>query len=1056
MKGIIPWFAKNGVAANLLMFGILLAGIRALYVGEIPVEFFPEIEENVVTVSMSYRGATPSEVEQQVVVRIEEAIYDLEGIENLRSEASEGNGSVMVEVAKGYSAREMADDIKARVDAISTFPGESENLQVRTPQGNSTAVSVLVAGDLVEGELRHLAESVRDEMAGLPGISQVEISGVRRYEIGVEVSENTLQEYGLTLGAIAQAIERSSVDLPAGSIKTSGGEVLLRTKGQAYGKDDFEDIVLLTRPDGSRLTIGDIGTVIDGFEENPFIARFNGIPAAVVNVFYTSDQNLLAIADTAKKYVNDKAKNMPPGSEITLWSDRSSSVRERLNTLKSSAISGGILVFIVLTLFLRFQLALWVCVGIPVAFMGAIALMPYIGVTINIITLFAFILVLGIVVDDAIVTGENIYTHLRNGEEGLEAVITGTQEVSTPVTFGVLTTIAAFIPLLIIEGRWGEIFYGIPAIVIPVLIFSLIESKLILPSHLKHMKTGRDPAKLSFFPRMQHGIARSLERFVEKAYEPFLEVALRQRYLVFALFTACVILVVGLISSNRIRRVPFPTVNSDTATVNLEMPIGTPFEVTEPHLDRILAEAEKLREKYNVPGDPRVIEYILSTKGGSGLSRGRAGGGSPNRGEVAIRLVDEEYRDNKIGVNQLVAEWRKNIGPIPGAEELSFRFARGGGGDAIEVEIKGLDFEVIGKAVAELKEHLATYEGVVDIRDDTQHGKEEIQLALKPTAEQLGLTTEMLASQTRHAFFGQEAQRVLRSREDIRVMVRYPLEERQSIENLENMRIRAPDGSEVPLSEVADIMIGRAYSSIVREDRKRTISVFADIDKDIADVPAIQQSLARFVDDLIVKYPGIIYQFGGEIEEQQKTNHSLYLGVLFTIFAIYALLAIPFASYIQPLIVMSVIPFGLIGAVLGHLVMGLPLSQMSMFGMLALSGVIVNDSLVLVDYVNRKRADGILIHDSVRTAGAARFRAIILTSLTTFFGLVTLIFERSAQAQFLVPMAVSLGFGILFATAVTLILIPVNYLILEDIRNALSRYWKWQTTGWKQPARAPQ
>ncbi len=1049
MHSLIAWFARNSVAANLLMCFIFFAGWAALKGGKIPVEFFPEWEERWVSVSMTYRGATPAEVEEQVIIRIEEAIYDLEGIEKMRSVASEGRARIEIEVLEGFDPRDTADDIKSRVDAISTFPVEAENLLVRTPQDNSTAVSVILSGDLTERELRGLAETIRDEMAVLPGISQVEISGVRGFEIAIEVSEKTLQAYDLTLDDIANAVDRGSVDLPAGAIKTSAGEILLRTKGQAYVAEDFERIVVRTRPDGSRITVGDIATVIDGFEEDPFIARFNGAPAATVNVFYSSDQNLLDIAKIAKDYVEGRVESLPPGANMTLWRDRSVTVENRLNTLLESAMFGGCLVFLLLTLFLRFQLALWVCIGIPIAFMGGVALMPYLGVTINIISLFAFILVLGIVVDDAIVTGENIYTHLRKGGGGEQAVIKGAQEVAIPVTFGVFTTIVAFIPILFMPGRRGEIFFGIPAIVIPVLLFSLVESKFILPAHLKHLKTGRDPTKLWFLARLQHNVAVGLERFIQKIYAPFLERCIRNRYLVVSVFGAIFLVLVGLAASNRLKFVSFPRVGSETATARLQMPIGTPFEITEPQLDHIRDEAAKLQKRYTDPATGEsVIKYIVVTKGGRGLSRGESTGGSPHLGEVALRLVPRENRSIAVETDEIVKEWRRGIGIIPGAEELAFHAHIGRGGEAIEVEIKHTDFDVIGRAVAAVEERLATYEGVFDIRDDSENGKEEIQLKLKPAAEQLGLTMADLGNQTRHAFFGQEAQRVLRDRDDIRVMVRYPLEERRSIENLETMRIRTPTGDEVPLTDVAEITIGRSYSNIVRENRKRTISVYADMDKDRANVLAIQEDIYAFMEQLATDYPGLIYEFDGEIEEGREAGASLKTGIWFTVLAIFTLLAIPFGSYLQPFIIMSVIPFGLIGAVLGHLGMGLTLSFMSLFGMLALSGVIVNDSLVLVDYINRRRREGIELEEAVRRAGSARFRAIILTSLTTFFGLVPLIFERSTQAQFLIPMAVSLGFGILFATFVTLLLVPINYLILEDIKRPLAKYWKWQTTGW--------
>ena len=1048
MKGMIVWFARNGVAANLLMALILLLGVHAL-MNKIPTEVFPDFQLDMVTVAVPYRGATPGEVEEAVVIRIEESIQDLQGIKRMTSTAAEGAGSVLVEVESGYDAREILDDIKNRVDAINTFPDETLKPIISLAQRRNEVITVVLAGDMGEHDLRLLGEQLRDEIANLPEVTQVRLQGVRPYEISVEVSEQALQQYGLTLSAVARSIGNSSIDLPAGAIKTEGGEILLRTKGQAYVQRDFEEIVLFTRADGTRLTLKDIAVVNDGFEETPLFTRFNGKPCVLIAVSRVGDQNAIELSAAVKDYLVQRRSSLPVGVELSYWGDWAKIVKARLKTLTDNALMGGVLVFFVLTLFLRFSVAVWVCVGIPVSFMGAIALMPHLGVTINIFSLFAFILVLGIVVDDAIVTGENIFTHLRRGENPGDASVTGTLEVAVPVTFGVLTTVVAFLPLTMIEGFRGKIWMQIPLVIIPVLLFSLVESKLILPSHLRHLKVGRtDRSKLNFLARNQRRVADGLERFVITVYEPLLAWASSRRYLTLSMFVGVIVLLFSLVAGGRIMFVYFPRVEDPIARARLVMPEGTPIENTSAHVARMADTADALRAKYVDPKlGKSVVENILSFTGsqqGFGPS-GRGGqGGKSNLGEVAVELIGPEERFLEVSTVEVVNEWRRMIGPIAGVQELTFRAEIGRGGDPIDIQLTGPNFDVLETVAEEVKERLAQYPGLFDIADSFQDSKQEIRLKIKPQAELLGLTMTDLARQTREAFFGVEAQRIPRGREDVRVMVRYPESERKSIANLEKMRIRTSTGTEVPFSAVADVSMGQSFTVIRRIDRNRTINVTADADKESVDLNAVKADIATVLPEILANYPGVNFTFEGEAREQAETFGSLFFGTLFLLFAIYALLAIPFRSYVQPLIVMSVIPFGLGGAIAGHLIMGMNLSVMSVFGMLALSGVVVNDSLVLVDYVNRRRSEGMPLLDAVRMAGGARFRAIVLTSLTTFAGLLPLLFEKSTQAQFLIPMAVSLGFGILFATAITLFLVPINYLLLEDWKALVTRYWRWQ------------
>ena len=1032
MKGMIAWFARNDVAANLLMVTVLALGAWAL-MAKIPLEVFPAFELRSVVVRVPFPGATPAEVEEGVTVKIEEAIQDLDGIKRLRSTASESVGTVVVEVDTRHDPRELMNDVKARVDAIATFPADSERPVVYVPEIRRDVITVIISGDLPEYELRLVAERVRDELVDLPDITQVELDGVRPYEISIEISERTLRQYDLTLEQVASAVRRTSLDLAAGSVRTSGGEVLIRTQGQARVGSEFEDIVVRGES-GARLTIKDLGTVRDGFAEDPLEFRYNGRPAAFIDVYRVGEQSALDVARVVREYIATPPGWLPPGVELDYWRDQSRVVNARLNTLLKSALQGGLLILVLLTLFLRPAVAFWVVVGIPVAFMGGIALMPLLGVTINLISLFAFILVLGIVVDDAIVTGENIFSRMQKGEDPLEASIKGTQEIAVPVTFGILTTVVAFSPLLMIEGVRGQLFAQIPLIVIPVLLFSLVESKLILPAHLKHVRV-RGRSSDGPLSRLQARIQRGLERGTQAVYGPLLRVSLRHRYLAGTMFIAVAIILFSIAIGGHLRFVFFPRIQAETASATVTMPPGTPFEATAAAIRRINAEAENLRENYRDPETGEsVIKGILASVGSTG------GGGAPRTdiGRVVFEIVPPEERRLDVTSADLVRDWRQAIGPIPGAKEVSFRAEFGGGGSPLDVQIAGPDFAALRSLASQVRERLETYPGVFDVTDSFEEGKQEIKLSMRPEAELLGITLEDLARQVRHAFFGFEAQRVQRNREEVRVYVRYPEAERRSLDNLDTMRIRTPAGDEVPFSEVASADHGRGFAQIRRVDRNRTINVTADVNKETADIEAIKRDINEFLSAAAPGYAGVSFSLEGEAREQRESFGSLGYGLMFVLFMIYALLAIPFRSYLQPLIVMSVIPFGAAGAMLGHMIMGMSLTIFSLMGMLALTGVVVNDSLVLVDYINRRRAEGMALIEAVSTAGLARLRPVLLTSLTTFAGLTPLIFEKSTQAQFLIPMAVSLGFGILFATFITLLLVPLNYLVLEDLR-ALAR-----------------
>ncbi len=1026
---MIAWFTRNHVAANLLLVTIVMAGLFSLS-NRIPLEVFPSFESEIVNISVSLRGSTPEDVERGITIRIEEAIQDLEGIERITSRSSEGSGSVSVEVEDGYDPREMLADIKSRVDAINTFPVDAEKPITALAQRKRDVITVTVGSDYGEKEVKEFAEQVRDEMLRLPGVTQLELDGVRDYEIAIELSQDKLRQYDLSIAEVSRAVGSSSVDISAGNLKSSGGDILLRSKGQAYHKDEFDNIVIKTNPDGSILRLADIATVTDGFEEYPIRTRFNGKQAAFIEVYRIGQQSAIEVADKIKDYIEQRQDTLPRGYTLSYWDDDSMIVKNRLATLTSSAIQGSILVLLLLTMFLRPAIAFWVFIGVPVSFMGALILMPVFGVTLNIMSLFGFILVLGIVVDDAIVTGENVYRHMKLNDSAEAAAIKGTQEVATPVTFGILTTVAAFLPLAFIDGARGALFAQLPVVIIPVLLFSLIESKFVLPAHLKYIKLRGDK-KPSKFQKFQQGFADGFETAIIKYYQPVLQKALRNKGATISMFVGAFILVLAMLMSGWTKFVFFPRIPSETVRMNLTMPTGTPFEVTDKFVQKISNAAYQLQQEYIEEDGTSVIINVLSFTGGRG--------GSTHVGQVRFEILPPESRQSQVTSQQLLREWRQAIGTIPGAESITFRAEIGRASDPVDIQLSGNDMEVLKQISEKVKERLATYPEIFDIADSLSDGKQELQIELNDQGKALGLTRNDLTNQVRQAYFGSQVQRVQRGRDDVRVMVRLPIEERSAISILEHVLIDTPTGGQVPLSHVATLIPGKSPSAINRIDRYRILSITADVEKEKANMTVINADIADYLADIVTQYPGVTYKMEGEAREQRESFGSLGWGLVFVFFAIYCLLAIPFKSYWQPIVVMSVIPFGVLGAVLGHWIMATNLTILSLLGMLALIGVVVNDSLVLVDYINKKRNEGMALFEAVSTAGASRFRPVMLTSLTTFIGLMPLLFEKSTQAQFLIPMAISLGFGILFATFITLILVPVNYMLLERVSELLGK-----------------
>ena len=1049
MHGIIAWFARNGVAANLLMVAILGGGIWA-GTQKIVLQDLPDFPLRFISVSVVYPGATPGEIEQAVLTRLEESLYDIEGVKEMQATASSSNGSVTLEIEEGYNLSEKLDEVTNRVSTIRTFPPEAERPQINLMTRQERVITIVISGDLSEKDAKKLGEQIRDEVSNLPGISLTALKAVRPYEIAIEISESALQQYGLSFDQITRAIRTSSVDLSAGSVKTETGRILLRTNQQAYNYEDYASITVLTRSDGTKLKLGDIADVRDGFDETPIVARFNGNRAIAIDVFRTDLQNIVEIGETVMTYIDARQKQLPDGIYLAYWDDRTEMIRVRLSTLMDSAIIGFFMVAIILSLFLRPTLAFWVAWGIPIAFAGTFLVLPYMGVSLNVITLMAFITTLGIVVDDAIVTGENVFQHMQRGAKPLEATIKGTQEVATPVVFGVITTMVAFYPLAMQTGIMGSIFSNIPIVVIPVLFFSLIESKLILPAHLKHCThLAEVQAKQNWFTRFQRLFADGLEKFILKYYRPILNWALVNRYISASLFVGFLLIFLSLVLGERIGYRTFPNIPVDTTTITLQMPAGTAFETTQEKVDLIEKAALELKREVNERFDELVVKNVFATAGGQPFGSSRGRGFSPvagvsELGEILIEMTPSETRKAPYGSQELVGELREKVPPIPEAEQLSFSFSRFDSGAAMTFELIHPYLDTLKAASADLQRKLSTFEGLYDIQDSYERANEEYELDLKPEAEYLGVTAVNLAQQVRSAFFGSEAQRIQRGRDEVRVIVRYPESERRSLGSLQTMMIRTADGTEVPFETVAEIVPGKSLPTIRRIDRKRIIQVSADANTLEIDTDEIQNEiLDSYLPELATaQYPGMEFQIRGFAADARDNQKQLQYGVLFVLAVIYGLLAIPFKSYVQPLIVMSAIPFGVVGAIVGHWVMafvfgwngGSPVVTLqSIFGMMALSGVVVNDSLVMVHFMNSRTQEGMPLEDAVRLAGVRRFRPILLTSMTTFFGLAPLMFEDSPQAAFLVPMSISLAWGIVFATLITLVLIPVLVLIYNDI-----------------------
>ena len=1054
MKALITWFARNHVVANLLLFVIVASGIFTL--GTLKMEVFPEFSLDTVSVTAEYRGAAPEEIEEAICLRIEEAIQGLEGIKQIRSTAQQGRGSVTAEIHLGYDVRSLMDDIKTQVDAIDTFPDDVEKPIVQELSARYQVINVSVSADADLLTLKQLGVRVREDIKALPEVSHADLLSAPPYEISIEVSEEALRRWGLTFDRVANVVRTFSVDLPGGSVKTRTGEVLLRTNGQAYRGEEFERLPLLRRPDGTRIHLRDVATVVDGFEDVTLSAMLDGKPSVVVKVFRVGDQNAIRVAEAVNEYVEQVRPTLPAGVEIATWQDSARLLKSRIDLLVRNAMTGLTLVFIVLALFMRLRLAFWVSIGIPVSFLGAIALMPILGVSINMMSLFSFILVLGIVVDDAIVVGENIHTTQVRTGKGTVGAIRGTYQVLVPVAFGVMTTMAAFSPMLFVPGIMGKIVRVFPLIILPTLFFSLVESNLILPCHLRHFKKRRTR-------RATHPVARAwnvffdmfssgLARFVRRVYQPALRVALEWRYLTLSVAMALILATAGMVGAGKIRWILFPNVESNSVVAFLTMPMESPVSVTATGVDVLTRSASELRREIESESDSDQVRHIMSSVGEHPfreVQSGPASDGSSfrgeNLGEVHIELVPAELRE--ITAEEVAARWREKVGQIPGAIELTITSDLIGGGKAIDLQFSAPDLDTLVEVAEITKAHLAGYPGVIEVTDTYRGGKPEINLSLTSEGEALGLTLQDLGRQVRQGFFGEEAQRIQRGRDEVRVMVRYPRQDRRTVAALEQMRVRTPTGDEVPFSTVAVGSLGRGPTSITRVDRRRSVNVQAEVDEAITSGGAVSSAMeVEFLPQLAAQYPGLAYSFEGDEADFAESIDGLARGLAAALFVMFAMLAIPLRSYVKPAIIISSIPFGMVGAIWGHWLLGMDVSFLSLCGMVALAGIVVNDGLVLVSFIEGFRREQGNLREAVVLAGQARFRAIVLTSLTTAAGVTPLMLEKSIQAQFLIPMAVALSSGVLFATVVTLVMVPTLYLVLEDLR-AVARWLLWGKRG---------
>jgi len=1019
-NGVIAWMIRNRVTPNLFMFIFLIGGF--FVASRIKQEVFPEFDSDMVMVRVAYPGSSPEEVEQGIILAVEEAIRALDGVKEITATAAEGMGIVTAELEEGAENQRIYQDIKQQIDRIITFPLDAEEPDVSLMFRRREVLQVQLYGDASEWVLRELAEQVRDRLLQDPQITQVDLYGARKYEVAIEIDQQVLRTYGLTLDQVAQRVRQTSVEIPGGNLETEGGDIMLRVSERRDWAREFATIPLITTADGSVLFLGDVAQIKDTFEEQDRYATYNGKRAIGLAVYRVGEETPVGISDAARSAMAEIEKDLPPGIDWVINRDLSTIYRQRLHLLLKNAFLGLTLVIVLLGLFLEFRLAFWVTMGIPISFLGAFLFLPALDVTINIISMFAFIVALGIVVDDAIVVGENIYEYGQRGMPPVQAAIAGARDVLLPVTFSILTNIVAFLPLCFVPGFMGKVWKSIPFVVITVFSISWIEALLILPCHLAHGQV-RSPRK-GLLAMLQHRFSTGLDWFIKRAYMPFLDICIRFRIVTVAISLAVLIVVLGYVFSGRIGVILMPRVESDRSVVTATLPYGSPVSKAEQVGRRLLAAAE---QTVRANGGEKLAEGVFA---------------------LIDELTDPDVRP--ISTTELTGAWRQEVGMIPGLESLRFEADRGGPGRgaALTIELSHRNIDVLDRASEALAATLADFPNTKDIDDGYTPGKRQLDYSLTEEGHSLGLTQQTLARQLRNAFYGAEAVRQQRGRNEVRVKVRLPREQRVRQYDLEQLLIRTPQGTDVPLAQIARVKPGRAYTTISRRNGRRTVTVTANVEP-ISQSSQMQATLeAEVLPELARSFPGLSYGWEGRQQDMKESTASLFTGLIIALFVIYALLAVPFVSYYQPIVVMIAIPFGIVGAVLGHIIMGYALSLMSMMGIVALCGVVVNDSLVLIDYANRRRRDGASPSEAIHQAGGRRFRPILLTTLTTFGGLAPMIFETSRQARFMIPMAISLGFGILFATTITLVIVPCLYLMAEDVQGAI----RWLYSGNREPA----
>ena len=1038
--GVITWFAKNPIAANLLMILIVVAGLFSAI--NISKQMFPTVTLPSINITAFYPGAAPVEIETSVILPIESVLRGMNGIKKITSNASRDFASVRLDIESDQNIDDVLTQVENRISSITHFPADLEKPNIKKSEVLHWVTQVAVSGVNDEGTRKILGQEIRDELLALPDIKQVTLWGVNQYEIAIEVEESKLRAFDLTLGDIAAAVRQSSLNLSAGVLKTENGYLLLRTEGQARVGDEFNNIVVRHSPDGTQLLLADIAQIDDSFVESNHFVRFDQTDAFAIGVFARDKQSLLVIDESVEQYINAKRKTLPNVINIDKNFSASYYLEDRIDMMVENLFLGALLVAIVLTLFLNLTVAMWVMIGIPVSFLGALWLMPsnpFYPVNINMLSLFAFIMVLGIVVDDAIIIGESIFSvakkqkklAIENGGNTdidyvcTEAdVIAGAKKVALPSTIGVLTTVAAFIPILFVGGTSASFFESIAVVVTLCLLFSLIESKLILPAHLVGLKiTGDRQPRFKFLNNAQKLIASRLSIFIEEKYQPFLKRCLAHRYLTIASFIGVLIVAISLFINGIVRFEFFPNVPNDDIRAKIVMQDGISPELRRETVLKVESAAYRINEYYQEhdPDGIDVIKHVVIW----------------TESDTAATLVVSLNTLSSMNSIEFEKLWRNEVGNLPGVRQQNFSATTNpGGGSAINLALSGSSPTQLTNAGNDLQKKLAEYDGVYNIYNSQGAGGREVIIRLKPYADQLDIRLVDVAAQVRQAFYGEEVQRIQRKAETFKVMVRYPLAARRSIETLETMHIRSSTGERIAIGDVADIQFVNSINSISRIDGKRTVSISADVDTaKLQSNLVIDEIIKEFIPELLKKYPAVQFGLGGASQEQIDTQQRMLVSFLAALFMIYALLAIPLRSYLQPLIIMSVIPFGFIGAVVGHLVFGLAISMLSLFGLIALAGVVVNDSLILVDFANRERNNGQTLDEAILSAGRQRFRAIILTTLTTFFGLLPILFETSLQAQFVIPMALSISFGIVFSTAITLILIPCLYRVLGDFKR---------------------